>query len=55
MDAIRYNRQIILPEVGIEGQEKLRKARVLIIGIGGLGSAILPYLVAAGIGEIGIR
>jgi molybdopterin/thiamine biosynthesis adenylyltransferase/rhodanese-related sulfurtransferase len=54
MDAIRYNRQIILPEVGIEGQEKLRKARVLIIGIGGLGSAILPYLVAAGIGEIGI-
>ena len=54
MDAIRYNRQIILPEVGIEGQERLRQARVLIIGIGGLGSAILPYLAAAGIGEIGI-
>jgi molybdopterin/thiamine biosynthesis adenylyltransferase/rhodanese-related sulfurtransferase len=54
MDTIRYDRQIILPEVGIEGQEKLQQAKVLIIGVGGLGAAVLPYLVAAGIGEIGI-
>ncbi|WP_278035402.1 HesA/MoeB/ThiF family protein [Flavobacterium nitratireducens] len=51
---MRYNRQIILPEVGEKGQEKLGQAKVLIIGAGGLGAAILPYLVAAGIGEIGI-
>ncbi len=54
MEKTRYNRQIILPEVGIDGQEKLSNAKVLIIGVGGLGSAILPYLAAAGIGEIGI-
>jgi len=51
---MRYNRQIILPEVGEKGQEKLTQAKVLIIGAGGLGAAILPYLAAAGIGEIGI-
>ncbi|MEO8253356.1 MAG: HesA/MoeB/ThiF family protein [Flavobacterium sp.] len=51
---MRYNRQIILAEVGEKGQEKLSQAKVLIIGAGGLGAAILPYLVAAGIGEIGI-
>lgn len=51
---MRYNRQIILPEVGEKGQEKLGQAKVLIIGAGGLGAAILPYLAAAGIGEIGI-
>ncbi|MEN9909805.1 MAG: hypothetical protein RLZZ540_2954 [Bacteroidota bacterium] len=51
---MRYNRQIILPEVGEKGQEKLSHAKVLIIGAGGLGAAILPYLAAAGIGEIGI-
>ncbi|KDN54406.1 HesA/MoeB/ThiF family protein [Flavobacterium seoulense] len=51
---MRYNRQIILPEVGEKGQEKLSLAKVLIIGAGGLGAAILPYLAAAGIGEIGI-
>ncbi len=50
----RYNRQIILPEIGEIGQQKLTKAKVLIIGAGGLGSAILPYLAAAGVGEIGI-
>lgn len=51
---MRYNRQIILPEVGEKGQQKLTQAKVLIIGAGGLGAAILPYLAAAGIGEIGI-
>ncbi|MBE8726646.1 HesA/MoeB/ThiF family protein [Flavobacterium hungaricum] len=50
----RYNRQIILPEIGTEGQEKLANAKVLVIGAGGLGASILPYLAAAGIGEIGI-
>jgi adenylyltransferase/sulfurtransferase len=54
METTRYNRQIILPEVGIDGQQKLQQAKVLIIGAGGLGAAILPYLAAAGIGEIGI-
>lgn len=50
----RYNRQIILPEIGEIGQYKLSKAKVLIIGVGGLGVVILPYLAAAGVGEIGI-
>lgn len=50
----RYNRQIILPELGEAGQYKLLKSSVLIIGAGGLGTAILPYLAAAGVGEIGI-
>ncbi|MBF2709806.1 HesA/MoeB/ThiF family protein [Flavobacterium soyangense] len=54
METNRYSRQIILPEIGINGQKKLRDAKVLIIGVGGLGSAVLPYLAAAGIGEIGI-
>lgn len=50
----RYARHILLPEVGGKGQEKLLAARVLVIGAGGLGSPLLLYLAAAGIGTIGI-
>ena len=50
----RYSRQIILKKIGIIGQKKLLKARVLIVGAGGLGSPIAIYLAAAGIGKIGI-
>lgn len=50
----RYDRQILLEEIGIEGQEKLQKASVLIIGAGGLGCPLLSYLTGAGIGKIGV-
>ena len=50
----RYNKQIILPEIRLEGQEKLAAAKVLVAGAGGLGCPILQYLTAAGVGTIGI-
>ncbi|MET0111354.1 MULTISPECIES: molybdopterin-synthase adenylyltransferase MoeB [Limnospira] len=50
----RYSRHLILPEVGLEGQKRLKAASVLCIGTGGLGSPLLLYLTAAGIGRIGI-
>ena len=52
--AERYSRQIMLPELGAEGQKRLSASKVLLIGAGGLGSPIATYLTAAGIGTLGI-
>jgi adenylyltransferase/sulfurtransferase len=53
-DVKRYSRHLIMPEVGVSGQKKLRAASVLLIGAGGLGSPLAMYLAAAGIGRIGL-
>ena len=51
---LRYSRHLIMPEIGVEGQEKLLNAKVLLIGAGGLGSPLGLYLAAAGVGTLGI-
>ncbi|MBW4537937.1 MAG: molybdopterin-synthase adenylyltransferase MoeB [Myxacorys chilensis ATA2-1-KO14] len=53
-DIARYSRHLILPEVGVEGQKRLKAASILCVGTGGLGSPLLVYLAAAGIGRLGI-
>lgn len=53
-EIFRYSRHMLLPKVGLEGQQKLKNTSVLIVGVGGLGSSIALYLAAAGIGPIGL-
>src|SRR5436189_5356989 len=53
-EILRYSRHLIMPEVGMDGQLKLKAAKVLCIGAGGLGSPLIMYLAAAGVGTLGI-
>src|SRR3977135_592285 len=53
-EILRYSRHLIMPEVGMEGQLKLKNAKVLLIGTGGLGAPLGLYLTAAGVGRLGL-
>src|SRR3954452_12823243 len=53
-EVLRYSRHLIMPEVGMEGQLKLKAAKVLMVGTGGLGAPLGMYLAAAGVGRIGL-
>src|SRR5919199_3650829 len=53
-EVLRYSRHLILPDVGLDGQRKLKAGRILLIGAGGLGSPLALYLAAAGVGTLGL-